>query len=78
MRYMELVNYKCEKIVNCQQFANYHSEILHINYIVNVQEHFIQKVKTFYTELTVKRWETPKGLTKEERKEWMKTGRAIN
>lgn len=63
--YMQLVSYNGEGIKNFQQIANYQARTLNTNYNVNVQEHFIQKVKTFCSLLIVKKLKSniPDGTT---------------
>jgi hypothetical protein len=53
--YKKLVDYNVPFIKNYQQIANTHGEMLKTNFIVNVQENFIKKIKTFTSSVIIKK-----------------------
>ena len=64
--YVALTGSRAAKIPNFQQLSNYHGNQMYAQYLTNIQEHFVQKVKTFCTEIIVKRFldQVPQGMTR--------------
>ena len=64
--YRALVNHEYEEISNFDQLATYHGRMLCAQYLTNVQENFVRKVKAYCTVMIVKRLQdqVPPGLTR--------------
>jgi hypothetical protein len=64
--YVALTGNRAAKIPNFQQLSHYHGNQMCAQYLTNIQEHFVQKVKTFCTEMIVKRFldQVPQGMTR--------------
>ncbi|KAJ3214269.1 hypothetical protein HK099_006949, partial [Clydaea vesicula] len=64
IKYKKTISYSNQEIKNIQQIAIYASRMFETNYLVNVQEHFIQKVKKFTSTMIIKNLKF-KGISKE-------------
>ena len=64
--YMAVTGYHGENIQYFNNFASYHGKILETQYLNNVQEHFVQKVKGFCTAMIVHRFQddVPAGMNR--------------
>ena len=64
--YKAAINYQEENLSYINQCAAYHGNALCSQYLNNFQEHFVQKVKAYCTEMIVKRLrdQVPEGLTR--------------
>ena len=66
--FMRIINCRGEGISYFQNFALYHGKVLESQYLTNIQEHFIQKVKAYCTFMIVERFknQVPEGIQRNE------------